>query len=118
MPRAPRNFAGVGVERGEPSSHSIFPTAVADENFVLRNDGRHGDGLALIDVSLSRAPNLVARIGIDGHCLAIEEIEKIFPFDMAAPRFTTSQHATPCEAFAGLGSYFHFIAPRSRRSSA
>src|ERR1051325_6942505 len=36
---------------------------------------------------------------------------KTLPFEYAAPRFTTSQHATPCEAASGAGSYFHLIAP-------
>src|SRR5215217_5168062 len=41
------------------------------------------------------------------------------PLSYAAPRLTTSQHATPCAAATGLGSYFHFSgAPGCVRSSA
>src|SRR3954463_3740974 len=31
----------------------------------------------------------------------------IFPSKYDAPRFTTSQQATPCAAASGCGSYFH-----------
>jgi hypothetical protein len=41
------------------------------------------------------------------------------PAAKTAPRFTTSQHATPCAADSGDGSYFHFVgAPGCVRSSA
>src|SRR3982751_882630 len=30
------------------------------------------------------------------------------PLSYAAPRLTTSQHATPCDAGSGAGEYFHF----------
>src|SRR3954462_1373639 len=36
----------------------------------------------------------------------------------AQPRLITSQHTTPCDCAAGLGSYFHFSAPLFARSSA
>src|SRR3954452_5347655 len=36
-------------------------------------------------------------------------LKKMRPPENAAPRLTTSQHATPCAAGSGLGSYFHFI---------
>ena len=35
-------------------------------------------------------------------------LKKIRPSAYAAPRFTTSQQATPCAAGAGFGSNFHF----------
>src|SRR6187200_2808642 len=41
------------------------------------------------------------------------------PLSYTAPRLTTSQHATPCAAATGFGSYFHFMgAPGCVRSSA
>src|SRR5439155_2779433 len=41
------------------------------------------------------------------------------PSANAAPRFTTSQHATPCDAASGLGLKLHFTgAPGLVRSSA
>src|ERR1043165_3944966 len=46
-------------------------------------------------------------------------LKTILPSAYAAPRFTTSQQATPCAAAAGLGSYFHFNgAPARDKSSA
>ena len=38
-------------------------------------------------------------------------LKKTRPSAYAAPRFTTSQQATPWEARAAPGSYFHFCAP-------
>ncbi len=46
-------------------------------------------------------------------------LKKSLPFEYVAPRLTTSQHATPCEAGLGFGSYFHLSgAPGFVRSSA
>src|SRR5919199_1603952 len=43
----------------------------------------------------------------------------ILPSANTGPRLTTSQHATPCAAFAGLGLYVHLAgAPGLVRSSA
>src|SRR4051794_35587658 len=43
---------------------------------------------------------------------------KTLPSENAAPRETPSQHASPNDAEAGFGSYFHFICPDFPRSSA
>ena len=46
-------------------------------------------------------------------------LKMIFPSEKMAPRFTVSQHATPCEAAAGLGLNTHLAgAPGFVRSSA
>src|SRR3954453_792660 len=38
-------------------------------------------------------------------------LKMTLPSHHTQPRFTTSQHATPCAAEEGFDSYFHFVAP-------
>ena len=46
-------------------------------------------------------------------------LKNSFPASNTRPRFTTSQHATPCDASAGFGLYDHFAGnPGLVRSSA
>src|SRR5438128_2059407 len=46
-------------------------------------------------------------------------LKNTLPDAYATPRFTTSQHATPCAAARGFGSNFHLVgAPGLVRSSA
>jgi hypothetical protein len=51
--------------------------------------------------------------------LIVERVVEDLAVGERAPRFTTSQHATPVSAASGFGSYFHFAgAPGFVRSSA
>jgi hypothetical protein len=74
--RPPDEAAVAGVERGDPAADAVFAAAVADHHFVLDDQGRHGDGLADVDVPELGAPELLAGSGIESDRLAVQRVEE------------------------------------------
>lgn len=59
-----------------PAAHAHFAPAVPDQDFPFNHQGRHGDGLAFVDVGELGVPKLLARAGVDRDGVAIERIEE------------------------------------------
>ena len=71
---APQDFAGFHIERGELAAHAEFASAVADEDDVLDDQGRHGDGFAELDIADRGVPDFLAGVGVDGDGVRVERV--------------------------------------------
>ena len=71
--RSPHFLAAVDVERRDVASHPEFPAGVSNDDLVLDDDGRPGQGLAYIDVPDFRSPCLLAGCDVDRDEVRVEE---------------------------------------------
>ena len=76
---APGELARLRVERGDPSAHAHLAAAVADEHFVLHDERRHRDRLAVRIVRDVRDPHFLAALGVDRARAPVQRVEKNLP---------------------------------------
>jgi len=71
----PRELSATFIERGEPAANAHLAARIADDDFAVRDQRRHRQRLALLDVAELRAPHLLAGPGVDRDRLPVERIE-------------------------------------------
>ena len=73
---APELLAARRVERGQPTTHAEFATAVADQHPAFDDERRHGACLARADIACAIAPQLLAAVGGECDRLVVERVEE------------------------------------------
>ena len=69
-----KDFAGVRIERSQLTADAKLRVAVADEDDVLDDDGCHGDGFAVMDITYLRLPCELTGVCVDGDGMRIERV--------------------------------------------
>jgi hypothetical protein len=73
---APQKLAGCGVQCRKPPAHAELTATVPHQHLAVHDERRHRHGLAPIDVTEPRAPQLLARRSVHGEGLRIEGVEE------------------------------------------
>src|SRR4029078_3428178 len=60
------------VKRSNPTAHPHLAAAIADEDFSLGGERRHGDGLAFADLAELRMPKLLPGLGVQRDGVIVE----------------------------------------------
>jgi hypothetical protein len=69
-------FPGLRVQRRQPAAHAHLAAGVADQDLVLDDERRHGDGLTLVQIAELRHPLFLACRRIERDRAVIERVEK------------------------------------------
>ena len=72
----PRDLAALRVDGGDPAAHAELAAGVPDQHLPLGDQGRHGDGLALVDVAELGVPELAAGGGVERDRAVVERVEE------------------------------------------
>src|SRR5437588_3554939 len=97
-PRAigfPGDLAALFVERCQPTPNPEFTSTVSNEDFSFYNKRSHGQALALVDVSNTRFPYLLAGGRVNGYCLIVERVVLYFPIVIGS---ASIDHVTACNS--------------------
>ena len=74
------------IERGDPAVHAHLAARIADVHAPLGNGGRHGHGLAAVDIAELRAPYRLAGLYVERNGLAVERVEDVLAVDQPCRR--------------------------------
>src|SRR4051794_25749391 len=74
--RLPHGLAGCRIERSEPAANTEFAAGIAHQHLVLRDERRHGERLALVEIGDLDLPAFLAGIGIDRDGVPVQRVEE------------------------------------------
>ena len=70
----PHDLAVFRIQGRDPAAHAHLASGIADQDFALHHQRRHGDGLADMDVAEFSLPDLLAGLGVNRDRVAVEGI--------------------------------------------